>query len=75
MPNSGWQSCLVGNHLFKLIQKFRRQRQITNRRHQIIYNTLPWMTTHKEYASLKSCQGKIQWDKNQWRRKKSIVFL
>jgi hypothetical protein len=41
----------------------------------IIYNTPPWMTTHKEYASLKPCQRKTQWDKNQWRRKKSTVFL
>jgi hypothetical protein len=41
----------------------------------IIHNTLPWMTAHKEYISLKPCQGKTQWDKNQWQRKKSTVFL
>jgi hypothetical protein len=39
------------------------------------HNTPPWMTTHKEYASLKPCQGKTKWDKSQWRRKKSTVFL
>ena len=41
----------------------------------INHNTPPWMTIHKEYVSLKLCQGKTRWDKNQWRRKKSTVFL
>ena len=40
-----------------------------------IHNTPPWMTAHKEYILLKPCQVKTQWDKNQWRRKKSTVFL
>jgi hypothetical protein len=29
----------------------------------VIYNTPPWMNTHKEYTSLKPCQGKTQWKK------------
>ena len=33
------------------------------------------MTVHKEYALLKPCQGKTKWDKSQWQRKKSTVFL
>ena len=41
----------------------------------IIYNTPPWMTTHKEYASLKSCQEKNLVGKNQWRRKRNTVLL